>query len=634
MPSAQQSAIDWLFQQLLEGNNDLLAYEIDSKERFIYVSPSIRSLLGIAPESALGQHPQDLGFQFAEDVSSRSVENSQKIFSITARHSLGHTVELEVVESRSTVDGEVRTFSVARDITQRKDTERQLRLADEILRSVDTLVLVVNGDGLVVYGSPSITRILGYANEEITGFGWWTKSRTDPDEQRRAATRTAEIANGVRTPRSAPWEREMLDSCGCKHSILWQECRSQNNLAILCGQDITSRRKVERELDYRTEQLLNREQQLEAIFDCAVEGMFIVSEDGRVIDVNPSGAAILKRSRDEVVGSSIKDLARDPLAASTLLADLEQRGWTRGELQFAHGKGEIAYTECTLKRDMLPGLHLLVMRDQTHRRELEEQLRQAQKMEAIGRLAGGVAHDINNMLTVIHGYSELMIRELPENDALRRHANSILSAVDRCALITQQLLTFSRRQVLQPQSLNLNRVIAEMSKLLQKLLGEDVELCIRLSPGLGNVMADPGQIAQILLNLSANARDAMPRGGWITIETRNATLEQSVATSTCSIEAGDYVTLSITDSGCGMTPEVQSHIFEPFFTTKELGKGTGLGLSTVYGIVRQNHGAIVVSSHPGEGSTFTVYLRRLADPTAQASPNDTTLQESSTCESW
>jgi two-component system cell cycle sensor histidine kinase/response regulator CckA len=386
-------------------------------------------------------------------------------------------------------------------------------------------------------------------------------------------------------------------------------------------------------LNQRTEELQRSEQELRAMFECALEGMFLLNDGGQILDVNPSGAAILRRGRETIVGCRVHELARDAAVAEAILTDLRRKGSTRAELQIAHSNGDVSYTECTLKAKILPGLHLLVMRDQTLRRELEEQLRQSQKMEAVGRLAGGVAHDINNMLTVIHGFSELMLRSLPAQDPLRRHASNILSAVDRCSLITQQLLAFSRRQVLQPQAINLNKVVAEMSRLLQKLLGEDVQLCLRLSPGLGEVMADPGQIAQVLLNLAANARDAMPKGGWITIETQNTTLSERLPISAFPLEAGDYVTLSITDNGCGMRPEIQSHIFEPFFTTKELGKGTGLGLSTVYGIVRQNHGAVLVRSDVGKGSTFIVHLPRAATQNMHTSSSCHTLQESPTCES-
>jgi PAS domain S-box-containing protein len=635
MTFAPKPATESLIRQVLDDLDDLLFYERDSTGRFTFVSPSARNILGIAPENALGQSPSALGIRVLQTMPSRVMADSntrQRGYQAIARHAQGHTVNLEVVETQSTIDGATRTFGCARDITQRTDAERQLRLADEILRNVATMVLVVDSDGLVVFGSPSVTRILGYTQAEITGLGWWTKSLPDSDEQRRAATRAAEIASGVRRPRSEPYELEVIDSQGRQHWILWQECSSANHLAIFCGQDITSRRCAEHELNQRTEELSNSEQELRAIFDSALEGMFILDNSGCVLDVNPSGAGLVRTSRSKVVGNPIEDFARDSSAVKMLLTDLHKKGWTRGELQFAHSNGEIAYTDCTLKANILPGRHLLVMRDQTHRRELEEQLRQAQKMEAIGRLAGGVAHDINNMLTVIHGYCELMLRTPPTGDSLHRHASSIMGAVDRCGLITQQLLAFSRHQVLQPRTLNLNEVVAEMGKLLQKLIGEDLQLCMRLSPDLGDVMADPGQIGQILLNLAGNARDAMPQGGWITIETRNTMLQQRLTTPAFQIEPGEYVTLSIIDNGCGMTPEVQSHIFEPFFTTKELGKGTGLGLSTVYGIVRQNRGALLVLSHPGVGSTFSVYLPRTDQHSAHPRVTNLAIQES-LCES-
>jgi PAS domain S-box-containing protein len=257
--------------------------------------------------------------------------------------------------------------------------------------------------------------------------------------------------------------------------------------------------------------------------------------------------------------------------------------------------------------------------DITERKQLEEQLLQSQKMEAVGRLAGGVAHDFNNILTAIMGYSDVLLEKLPPEDPLRRYPEGILETVDRASNLTNQLLAFSRRQDVQPEVLSLNDVVADMDRLLRRLIGEDVELISDLEPALGPVKADPVQLEQILLNLAVNARDAMsrgtggpgePGGGRLTIKTSNVELDLDYVRRHVGLEPGPYVLLTVTDTGCGMGPEVQAHLFEPFFTTKDKGKGTGLGLSTVYGIVQQTGGHIEVESAPGAGATFRVFLPR------------------------
>ncbi|MGA7626839.1 MAG: PAS domain S-box protein [Candidatus Acidiferrales bacterium] len=249
--------------------------------------------------------------------------------------------------------------------------------------------------------------------------------------------------------------------------------------------------------------------------------------------------------------------------------------------------------------------------DITDRRQLEEQLRQAQKMEAVGRLAGGIAHDFNNLLMVIQGYADLMAERLSENDPLRRNAEQIQTASQRATSLTRQLLAFSRKQMLAPKILNIQSVVVEMEKILRRLIGEDIQLETSSAADLGLVKADRSQIEQVILNLAVNARDAMPEGGRLTIETANVELDASYSHTPAVLAPGKYVMLAVTDNGCGMDAETQAHIFEPFFTTKEKGKGTGLGLATVYGIVKQSGGYVWVYSEPGRGTSFKVYLPRI-----------------------
>ena len=271
---------------------------------------------------------------------------------------------------------------------------------------------------------------------------------------------------------------------------------------------------------------------------------------------------------------------------------------------------------------------IAVFKDITERSILEKQLRQAQKMEAVGQLSGGIAHDFNNLLGVILGYSGLLEDHVSNDPAVRKKAEEITKAARRAADLTRQLLAFSRQQVLEPKVLNLNAVVAELEKMLRRLIGEDIELTATLDPSLGHTKVDQGQIGQVIMILVVNARDAMPKGGKLMIETANVELGEEYARQHPPAVAGPYVLLTVTDTGIGMNAETQARIFEPFFTTKEVGHGTGLGLATVYGVVKQCGGYIWVYSELGYGTTFKIYLPQVAEPvrpeTALALPTSST----------
>ena len=268
---------------------------------------------------------------------------------------------------------------------------------------------------------------------------------------------------------------------------------------------------------------------------------------------------------------------------------------------------------------------IMAVADVSEKKKLEEQLRHSQKMEAVGRLAGGVAHDFNNLLTVINGYGHMMLDSVNSSDRMHGHAEQIVKAGNQAAALTSQLLAFSRRQVIQPKSIELNQIVTNLEKMLRRVMGEDIRLHTSLAAGLNRVKADPNQIEQVLINLVANARDAMPYGGLLTITTRNVELNRALVCEGAEIPAGSYVELAVADTGQGMDAETRSHLFEPFFTTKERGKGTGLGLSSVYGSVRQNGGGITVSSTQGAGTIFRIYLPQLRgavlEPHAEPAPH-------------
>jgi len=361
------------------------------------------------------------------------------------------------------------------------------------------------------------------------------------------------------------------------------------------------------------------ESQFRALFENALDAVLIANDQGAYVDANPAACDLLGVSYNEVIGRTINAFTEqdDPGAASGMLQQFLKEGRIRGELRLRRADGNVVEVEFSATANFLPGRHLALLRDVTERRKLEEQLRQSQKLESVGMLAGGIAHDFNNILTVITGYSDLTLKGLDNGDPLVNYVEGIEKAAARAASLTRQLLAFSRKQVLQPKVIDLNSVIMNIEKMLGRLVGEDMELCTSPGFGLGSVKADPGQIGQVILNLVVNARDAMPKGGKITIETANIYLDEEYARQHIAVQPGWYVMLAVTDNGHGMDVETQRNIFEPFFTTKEQGKGTGLGLSTVYGIVKQSGGNILVYSEVGVGTTFKIYFPLVDEQVAE-----------------
>jgi PAS domain S-box-containing protein len=343
--------------------------------------------------------------------------------------------------------------------------------------------------------------------------------------------------------------------------------------------------------------------------------------DGNYTSMNKAGAAITGYTVHEALKLNLsKTVAPEFLSSAKEMLTRKLAGdrVTAYEMEIIAKDGRRITVEANTKLVYQNGVPVGVQgiaRDVTDRKHLEEQLRQSQKMEAIGQLAGGVAHDFNNLLTAINGYSGLALQRIDEDHPLRSYLEEIKKAGDRAANLTRQLLAFGRKQILQPLPINLNDIVTDMNKMLRRLIGEDIVLTAKLDPALTRVKADPGQIEQVLVNLVVNARDAMPQGGNLTIETATVELDREYANTRVGVLPGHYVMLAVSDTGIGMDEATEARIFDPFFTTKEKGKGTGLGLSTVYGIVKQSGGNILVYSEPGHGTTFKVYLPQIiAEP--------------------
>jgi PAS domain S-box-containing protein len=368
----------------------------------------------------------------------------------------------------------------------------------------------------------------------------------------------------------------------------------------------------------------------EALFRTSIDGIFIADDEARYLDVNDAACEIVGRSREEIIGKSVGSFVEYQSDAAMLWDKALRAGTLRAEISIVRPDGERRQNEFAGVAHVQPGRHMILIRDLTHRRNLDEQIRNASKMEAVGRLAGGVAHDFNNLLMVITSYTELMLDAMADADPLRKKAQEVLKASSRAASLTRQLLAFSRKQVLDPQLHDLNTLVREMSKLLGRVLGEDIEVKLELGETLGRVYADRGQIEQVMMHLSVNARDVMPNGGRLTVRTANAEFDSSFARLAGSPPPGTYVMLSVEDSGPGMSKEVMAHLFEPFFSTKGTGKGSGLGLAAVYGIVKQSGGYIWVDSETGKGTRFHMYFPRVTKAVAEqrAASSDVFVPES------
>jgi two-component system, cell cycle sensor histidine kinase and response regulator CckA len=441
-------------------------------------------------------------------------------------------------------------------------------------------------DGNFVQVNDRLAKMLGYEPEELSKLNVRDVTHVediDVDMQFGEELRTGERDSYQR-------EKRYVRKDG---SLMWGDL----TVSLVRGYDGSPTHVVSHVQDITAQREANL--LFAATFEHSVVPMIVADDDRRLVDLNGAAAELLGASRDVALTLRVDDLlAGEPVP--DLWKSFLRNGTWEAEVSLQRPDGGECQIEFVATADVRPGRHIAVIRDLTRTKELETQLRQAQKMEAVGRLAGGIAHDFNNLLTAISGYSEFLIEGL-DDERLRRHADEIRKAAARAASLTGQLLAFSRRQVLQPRALDLNAVVSDMDMMLRRLIGEDVELVALLDPNVSPVQADPTQVEQVIVNLAVNARDAMPNGGSVTIQT-----------SDVSMDDGDFVELRMTDTGIGMTESERLQLFDPFFTTKE--GGTGLGLATVYGIVEQSGGTIEVDTAPGMGSSFRIWLPRANAP--------------------
>jgi two-component system, cell cycle sensor histidine kinase and response regulator CckA len=487
-------------------------------------------------------------------------------------------------------------------------------LVGQLLERSADAVAVLNADGLIRYVSPGVRRILGFAPEELVGK--LPSEVADPRILEPIMSNLEDVAREAGASRT--FETEAMAKDGTE---LWLEITFTNllhepivNGVVANFRDISERKRAEKALRRSEERFRN-------IFEAAPVGIGLVDLEGRTIQTNRVVQEMLGYTDEEFAHMTFDSFTHpEDIAANIELFD-EMVDGTRDffqmEKRFIHKSGSIVWANLvvSLIRDLdgSPAYALGMVENITRRKTLEDQLRQAQKMEAVGRLAGGIAHDFNNLLAVIMNCATFLAQSLDEDDPRLQDVKDIRASGERGANLVRQLLAFSRKEIVSPEVVDLNEIVDSMQSLLGRTLGEDIELDVVVCAEPCLTKVDPGQLEQVIVNLAVNARDAMPNGGTITITTDNVTVGEDFARLHPGMEPESYVRLTMTDTGTGMNEEVLRHIFEPFFTTKARGQGTGLGLATVYGAVKQARGYISAYSEEGRGSMFSVYLPRTTD---------------------
>jgi two-component system, cell cycle sensor histidine kinase and response regulator CckA len=491
---------------------------------------------------------------------------------------------------------------------QKQQEERESRHRAVVEQASDGIVLLDAETGFVMEANPAVSIMLGYPIEEIAGhniFRFVDGERFEPENERLL---------GATLGHNVALDLPLRHRGG---RVVYTEVRTN---AVTCGarpaisvvlRDVSERRAT-------LQALRESEERHRALVESVTDVIFTSGADGRITYCSPVVERNYGYSVAEVVNRPFSEFVHpdDRAASQALFAQALQTHLLSCEFRVLAKDGTCHYIRASARARVEDGRSVEMtgaLADITEHRKLELQLLQSQKMETVGRLAGGVAHDFNNLLTAIIGFASFARERVPEGSEAWQDMGQVLRTANRAAELTRQLLAFSRRQVISRAAVNLNTVILGLEKMLQRLIGEDIELSVIPAPDLGVVLADPAQWEQVLVNLAVNARDAMPHGGKLVIATSNAHLGPGYTADEGEVEPGDYVVLRVTDSGQGMDGEVRSHLFEPFFTTKEVGKGTGLGLATVYGIVKQNHGHIAFTSEIGKGTSFLIHLPRVDD---------------------
>ncbi len=538
---------------------------------------------------------------------------------------------LLTADVRHADDGSILGYQgIIRDITELKQIVNELQTEKQRFQTLSENapfgMVMIDKDGTFRYMNPKFRELFGYdLNDVPDGRTWFRKAYPDPTYRHNVISTWVNDLDSSNRGEKRPRTFTVTCKDGTKKIINFTPVQLETGENLMACEDITERKQAE-------EALRESEEKYRSILENIQDGYIEVDLAGNFTFVNGVVCRRLGYSREELIGMNNRQYTDETTAKKAY--QLYNRVYRTGE-------PVRNFEEEVIRKDGTRWIYELsvslirnpegkpigfqgISRDITERKRaekemaaLQEQLRESQKMEAIGRLAGGIAHDFNNLLTVIKGYSQLSLMELKEGDPLKGNIEEIQKGSQRAADLTRQLLAFSRRQVMEMKVLDLNTLLRDLDKMLRRIIGEDIELTTLLANDLGRVKIDPGQIEQVIMNLAVNAKDAMPSGGKLTIETANAVLDESYARNHADVKPGRYVMFSVSDTGVGMTPEVRERLFEPFFTTKQKGRGTGLGLSTVYGIVKQSGGNIWVYSEPGHGTTFKIYLSRVDEPLEQ-----------------